>query len=261
MLNLGWFSTGRGPGSRALLSTIQEAITDGRIQARISFVFSNRAPGEAEGSDQFFDLANFLGLTVVHLSSKVFRRQWTGNPSHWRTAYDREVADLISPFSPFSPNLCVLAGYMLIVSPGLYRDVPMINLHPAAPNGPDGTWQDVIWQLIEQRADHSGVKIHLVTEELDRGPTIAYCRYPIHSQAFDDLWREADRTSLDSLRQRYGEDLALFKAIRSEGVKRELPLLVETLAALSRREVQITPDNPSPPLDLTAKIEASITSP
>ena len=73
MLNLGWFSTGRGPGSRALLSTVQEAITDGRIQARISFVFSNRAPGEAEGSDQFFALANSLGLTVVS----------TGLPGHF----------------------------------------------------------------------------------------------------------------------------------------------------------------------------------
>ena len=258
MLNLGWFSTGRGPGSRALLSTVQEAISDSRIQARISFVFSNRALGEAEGSDQFFDLAKSLGLTVIHQSSRAFRRQWTGDATHWRTAYDKEVADLISPFSP---DLCVLAGYMLIVSPDLCRDLPMINLHPAAPDGPDGTWQDVIWQLIEQRADHSGVKIHLVTEELDRGPTIAFCRYPIHSPAFDDLWLEADLASVDNLRQRYGDDLALFKAIRSEGVKRELPLLVETLAALSRGEVQITPDNPTQPLDLTAKIEASITSP
>ena len=256
MLNLGWFSTGRGPGSRALLSTVQEAIADGRIQARISFVFSNRAPGEAEGSDQFFALANSLGLTVIHRSSRAFRRQWTGDPTQCRPAYDKEVADLISPFSP---DLCVLAGYMLIVSPDLCRDLPMINLHPAAPNGPDGTWQDVIWQLIEQRATHSGVKIHLVTEELDRGPTIAYCRYPIRGQAFGDFWREADRTSADSLRQRYGEDLPLFKAIRGEGVKRELPLLVETLATLSRGEVQITPDNPSPPLDLSRQIEDSIT--
>ena len=255
MLNLGWFSTGRGPGSRALLSTVQEAIADGRIQARISFVFSNRAPGEAEGSDQFFALANSLGLTVIHRSSRAFRRQWTGDPTQCRPAYDKEVADLISPFSP---DLCVLAGYMLIVSPALCRDFSMINLHPAAPNGPDGTWQDVIGQLIEQRATHSGVKIHLVTEELDRGPTIAYCRYPIHSPAFDDLWQEADLASVDNLRQRYGEDLALFKAIRSAGVKRELPLLVETLATLSRGEAQITPDNPSPPLDLTAKIESAI---
>ena len=67
-----------------------------------------------------------------------------------------------------------------------------------------------------------------------------------------------NRTSVDSLRQRYGEDLPLFKAIRSEGVKRELPLLVETLATLSRGELQITPDNPTPPLDLTAKLESVI---
>ena len=255
MLNLGWFSTGRGPGSRALLSTVHEAVNNGRIQAKISFVFSNGAPGETEGSDQFFALAKSLGLTVIHLSSKAFRRQWTGDPTQWRTAYDKEVSELISPFSP---DLCVLAGYMLIVSPDLCRGFSMINLHPAPPNGPEGTWQDVIWQLIEQRATHSGVKIHLVTEELDRGPTIAYCRYPIRSQALDDIWREADQTSLDNLRQRYGEELPLFKAIRSEGVIRELPLLVETLATLSRGKVQITPHNPTPPQDLTAKIESAI---
>ena len=255
MLNLGWFSTGRGPGSRALLSTVQEAIVDGRIRARISFVFCNRAPGEAEGSDQFFALAKSLGLTVIRRSSRAFRRKWTGDPTQWRSAYDAQVAELISPFSP---DLCVLAGYMLIVSPGLCRDFRMINLHPAAPNGPDGTWQDVIWKLIEQRTDYSGVKIHLVTEELDQGPTIAYCRYPIRGQALDDLWKAADQTYVDDLRQRYGEEFPLFKAIRIEGVKRELPLLVETLATLSRGEVQITPDNPSPPQDLTAKIESAI---
>ena len=64
--------------------------------------------------------------------------------------------------------------------------------------------------------------------------------------------------SVDNLRQRYGEDWALFKAIRSEGVKRELPLIVETLAALSNGELQITTDNPTPPLDLTAKLESVI---
>ena len=255
MLNLGWFSTGRGPGSRALLSTVHGAITEGRIQAKISFVFTNRAPSEAEGSDQFFALANSLGLTVVHRSSRAFRRQWTGDPTQWRTAYDKEVADLISSFSP---DLCVLAGYMLIVSPDLCRDFPMINLHPAAPNGPDGTWQDVIWQLIEQRTGHSGVKIHLVTEDLDRGPTIAYCQYPIRGQAFDDVWRDADQTSVDDLRQRYGEQLPLFKAIRSEGVKRELPLLVETLASLSRSDIHLSPNNPTPPQDLTPQIESAI---
>ena len=138
----------------------------------------------------------------------------------------------------------------------------MINLHPAAPNGPDGTWQDVIWQLIKQRSDHSGVKIHLVTEELDRGPTIAYCQYPIRGQAFDDVWRDADQTSVDDLRQRYGEELPLFKAIRSEGVKRELPLLSrDPSLPLPRRQSKSAPTTPTPPLDLTLQIEKLLTNP
>ena len=255
MLNLGWFSTGRGPGSRALLSTVHQAIVDGRINARIRFVFSNRAPGEHEGSDQFFALANSLDLPVVHHSSRAFRHQWTGPPSQWRAAYDAQVADLIAPLSP---DLCVLAGYMLIISPDLCRRFAMINLHPAAPNGPDGTWQEVIWRLIEQRATYSGVKIHLVTEELDQGPTIAYCQYPIRGKAFDRHWNAIGEASAEDLRNTLGEDLPLFQAIRAEGVKRELPLLVETLATFSRGAITLSTD--LPPQDLTPQIESSILS-
>ena len=253
MLNLGWFSTGRGPGSRALLSTVHQATTDGRIKARISFVFSNRAPGEAEGSDQFFALAESLGLRIVHHSSRDFRRRWTGDSAHWRAAYDAQVSNLIEPFSP---DLCILAGYMLIVSPDLCRQFTMINLHPAAPNGPDGTWQDVIWQLINQRAIHSGVKIHLVTEELDQGPTISYCQYPIRGKAFDRHWNAIGDANVDGLRRSIGEDLPLFQAIRAEGVKRELPLLVETLAYLSRGPLPLLSN--TPPQDLTPQIESSL---
>ncbi|GAH59253.1 unnamed protein product, partial [marine sediment metagenome] len=39
----------------------------------------------------------------------------------------------------------------------------MVNLHPAAPGGPTGTWQEVIWQLIENKAEETGVMMHLVT--------------------------------------------------------------------------------------------------
>ena len=256
MLNLGWFSTGRGPGSRALLSTVHQAIADGRIEARISFVFSNRAPGEAQGSDQYFDLVASLGLTLVHNSSRAFRRNWSGDPNRWRSAYDAETSTLIAPFSP---DLCVLAGYMLIISPNLCRQFTMINLHPAAPHGPDGTWQEVIWQLIDQRATHSGVKIHRVTEELDQGPTIAYCQYPIRGNTFDHHWNAIGDASVDGLRRSFGEDLPLFQAIRTEGVKREIPLLVETLSSLSRGPFPL-PSN-TPPQDLTARIEYFIGSP
>ena len=41
---------------------------------------------------------------------------------------------------PFKPDLSLLAGYMLIISPEMCRRYPLINLHPAAPDGPKGTW-------------------------------------------------------------------------------------------------------------------------
>ena len=62
MLNVGWLSTGRGEGSLGLLRFVQDRILAGKLAARIQFVFSNRAPGEAEGSDRFFDQVNEYGL-------------------------------------------------------------------------------------------------------------------------------------------------------------------------------------------------------
>ena len=177
---------------------MHRAISDGRIQAEIGFVFSNRAPGEAEGSDRFFQLGGFPGPQGRERVLAGFKRSWDGEPTGWRAAYDSRVADLVAPFEP---DLCVLAGYMLIVGPDLCRRLPMINLHPAAPGGPEGTWQEVIWRLIEDGAQESGVKIHQVTEELDRGPTVAYCRYPIRGGVLDELWRQASESSVAELKR------------------------------------------------------------
>ncbi|MFP6636961.1 MAG: hypothetical protein VCB79_13680, partial [Dehalococcoidia bacterium] len=72
MLNIGWFSTGRGPGSQGLLGFVQDRLEKGLLDARIQFVFSNREPGETEGSDQFFGLVGDYGLNVATLSSNKF---------------------------------------------------------------------------------------------------------------------------------------------------------------------------------------------
>ena len=47
---LGWFSTGRGEGSRNLLRAVWDSIAKGEIKAEISFVFSNREYGQAEAA-------------------------------------------------------------------------------------------------------------------------------------------------------------------------------------------------------------------
>ena len=65
MLNIGWFSTGRGEGSRGLLNFVQKRLTATGADARINFVFSNRERGEAEGSDEFFNLVDGYDITLV----------------------------------------------------------------------------------------------------------------------------------------------------------------------------------------------------
>lgn len=236
MLRLGWFSTGRGEGSRGFLRLTQGQIESGSLDARIEFVFSNREPGEAEGSDTFFKQVEGYGIPLVTLSSRRFRKEHGGGrmPQH-RDAFHQEVMRLISRFQP---DICVLAGYMLITSPEMCRRYTMLNIHPALPGGPRGTWQEVIWELIEQKADQSGVMVHVATEELDAGPVLTYCSFPIRGGAFDPLWRHTEGRSIDELKAE-GEEQPLLKLIRQEGMKREGPLLVETLKALAEGRLKI----------------------
>ena len=78
MLNIGWFSTGRGEGSRGLLNFVQTRLGETGANARINFVFSNRGRGEAEGSDEFFGLVDSYGIPLITHSSTEFRKQTGG---------------------------------------------------------------------------------------------------------------------------------------------------------------------------------------
>jgi folate-dependent phosphoribosylglycinamide formyltransferase PurN len=236
MLKLGWFSTGRGEGSRGLLRFIQGRIQSGELPAQIQFVFSNREQGEAEGSDLFFELVRSYGIPLVTYSSRRFRRAVGGDFAAHRIEYDREV---MARLASFSPDLCVLAGYMLIVGPEMCNRYSMINLHPALPGGPIGTWQDVVWNLIEMRATETGAMIHLAIEEVDRGPVLTYFTIPLRGGAFDPLWKEIEGKSVEELKATYGEELPLFRLIRQEEYKREPFLLLETLKAIANGVIRI----------------------
>ena len=235
-LKLGWWSTGRGEGSRGLLRAVQDAIDAGALNARIEYVFSNREPGEAEGSDAYFALVKSMGLPLVTLSSDRFRRERGGGRiSRHRAAYHDEAMRLTAGFDV---DVSALAGYMLITSPRMCRERTMINLHPALPSGPAGMWQSVIWELIERRASEHGVMTHLVTEVLDGGPPFSYCAFPIQGGAFDMLWRRLDESGPDAARAE-GEEQPLFAEIRRQGAAREGPLLVATLQAMAEGAIRI----------------------
>ena len=129
-----------------------------------------------------------------------------------------------------------------------------------------GAWQEVVWEIIRQGTRATGVMTQLATAELDRGPVVTYCRFPLHGPLFDPLWSAIQGTSLEALRESEGEDNALFQAIRQEGVKRETPLLVATLRAIAEGRIGITggtvTDADGVPLptgrDLTTEIETVV---
>jgi folate-dependent phosphoribosylglycinamide formyltransferase PurN len=132
----------------------QGAIQRGELSARIQFVFSNREPGEAEGSDRFFQQVHDYGIPLVTLSSQRFRRERGGGPfSRHRLEFDREV---MKRLEGYKPDLCVMAGYMLIVDAEMCQRYTMLNLHPALPGGLVGTWQEVIWKVIQEKAQEAG---------------------------------------------------------------------------------------------------------
>ncbi len=239
---LGWFSTGRGKGSRGLLKTVQDSIKRGEIEAEIAFVFCSREYGETEATDIFLKMVEDLHIPLVSFSYQKFKSriailntgQQEALPS-WRLDYDREV---MARLQDFRPDLCVLAGYMLIVGKEMCRRYNMINLHPAAPGGPKGTWQEVIWQLTESEAQETGAMMHLVTPELDEGPPVTYCTFPIRGEPFDKYWEELHKLPPDSP-ERHSEELPLFKLIRQHGMTRELPLIISTIKAFSQGRVKV----------------------
>jgi len=239
---MGWFSTGRDEAARELLQAVYENISSGVIPGRIGYVFCNRRPGETLESDRFIELAKMLDVKVIFLSSSEFEPHLRlASPEIWRTKYHEEVMNRVQKYGA---EVIVLAGYMLIVSPEMCRRYTMINLHPARPGGPKGTWQEVIWQLIENRAIETGVMMHLVTEVLDAGPPITYCTFPIRGGGFDTFWDDLEikltEKSVADIIAEEKEENPLFKEIRRQGVRREVPLIILTLKALAEGRLMVT---------------------
>ena len=236
MLSIGWFSTGRGEGSRGLLNFVQKRLIETGADARINFVFSNRERGESDGSDRFFKLVDGYGIPLITHSSSAFRRDVGGPFSAHRDEFDQQVMDKLAGREV---DICVLAGYMLIVGGKMCRQYSLLNLHPALPDGPTGTWQEVVWSLIKTRAAKTGAMVHLATEQVDRGPVISYVTVPITGPGFDQHWESLQGEDLLRIKKTRGEDFALFQAIRREQYRREPYLLFETLRAVSQGEVAV----------------------
>lgn len=256
-LKIGWLSTGRDPAARNLLKTVHDYINTEKLPAEISWIFCHRETGDGPFNEEykqremFFDLAAGLDIPVATLSHVNFmpelRRKGLAESEtaenasaalqEWRNRFGKEVVNVVSMLSP--ADIIVMAGYMLIIGKPELEAFDMVNIHPALPWGPKGTWQEVIHQLISEGASEQGIMVHLVTGELDRGPVISYSRFPIQGPQWDELWTKwkSEIGPADGLEKR--EAHPLFKKIRYEGEIRELPLLNSAIRELAYGQIVV----------------------
>lgn len=257
-LRIAWLTTGRGPGSFGALDYLFGAIDRG-LPVEVAVVFVNRERGEAEPTDRLIAMAEGRGAPVELLSSVAFRKARggkVGRPGEplqpWRYEFDAEVARRLARYGF---DLGVMFGYMLIATEALYGRYTLLNDHPALPDGPVGTYQEVIAELIRGGARESGCMMNVVTGDVDRGPAVSFCRYGIRDAANEALWAalpqaEAAAMDLDAIMA-----TPLYADIRARGVARERPFLVETLRAVAEGRLAVPPPAP---LDLTEAVEAAL---
>jgi phosphoribosylglycinamide formyltransferase-1 len=246
MLKLGWFSTGRGPGSRNLLKAVMDEKEKNGLDVEISFVFCNWDNTEEpnprrEQREMFFDMVKGYGIPLITKSWKTFRPDlWDTDEKEWRDEYGKELRRLTRDYDI---DLGILAGYMLWMDDETCMEYDMLNLHPALPDGPKGTWQEVIWQLIREGADRQGAMLHLCTPEWDRGAPLTYCGFSLRGEGYDNLWddlyKKLEDSTLEDIAKSEGVEEPLFKKIRADGAKRELPLIVETIRSFADGRVRI----------------------
>ena len=85
--------------------------------------------------------------------------------------------------------------------------------------------------------------IHRVTPQLDAGPAVTYCKFPLVGEIFNPLWKRMEEKlrdkTLSQIQQEEQGKEPLFSTIREEQVKKEVPLVLTTLDLLSQNKINM----------------------
>lgn len=166
-------------GSGTNLQALLDACRQGELPAEVAVVVSDRA--QAGGLQRALD----AGVAAIYLP--LARRR---DPVE-RRAFERRLADCLAAFRP---DLIVLAGWMLVLSPEFLDRFPgrIVNLHPALL--PEDGGPTVVTSRGEQpafRGAHAvrdalaagvpvtGTTVHFVTAVPDSGPVILKAEVPV----------------------------------------------------------------------------------
>jgi phosphoribosylglycinamide formyltransferase-1 len=161
---LGVLISGRGSN----LQSIIDAIRQGRLDAEIAVVISNRA--SAAGLKRARDAA----IEAICLDVAAYTDA---------DAYDREIVSILKARNV---GLVCLAGYMRLVRAPLLRDFAnrILNIHPSLLPAFRGL--NAQRQALEHGVRITGATVHLVTSELDDGPIVVQAPVPVFDGDTED---------------------------------------------------------------------------
>lgn len=194
------FLSGRGSNFQA----IHDAIQEGKINAEISLVFSNKkaAPG--------LQIALDRNLETLYLNAKEYDS---------REDYERAI---ITELQKRDIDLICLAGYMKILTPLLCTEYlnKIINIHPALlPSFPGLHVQQM---AIDWGVRYSGATVHFVTPEVDMGPIILQAVVPVEQ---DDTEETLSARILKEEHKIYPESVRLYFEGKLEVCGRRVTIL------------------------------------
>ncbi|GAD03891.1 phosphoribosylglycinamide formyltransferase [Agarivorans albus] len=150
-------------GSGTNLQAIIDACKEGRINASISAVVSNKA--DAYGLER----AKQAAINTVVVNPKEYSD---------RESYDMALAEVIEQHKA---DLIVMAGFMRILSQAFVERFSgkMLNIHPSLLPKYQGL--NTHQRAIDAQDLEHGCSIHFVTPELDGGPVILQAKVPVFS--------------------------------------------------------------------------------
>lgn len=184
MFNIVVFASGNG----TTLQSIIDAIKENKLEANISLVVSNNPNAFA------LERAKKSNIETYVIKEKDPKRM------------DIELDDVLSKFDI---NLIVLAGYLKLIGKRLLSKYTIINTHPALlpKYGGKGMYgMNVHRAVIEAKEEYSGVTLHYVNSEYDRGPTIIQTKVKVMPNDTPETLAERVQTA---------EKIQLIEALKS----------------------------------------------
>jgi phosphoribosylglycinamide formyltransferase-1 len=150
--------SGRGSNLQALIDTV----ADGRLDAEIAVVVSNRP--DAYGLER----ARAAGIPTIAIDHREYATRALFEDALSRELQARDV------------SLVCLAGFMRLLGRTFLDAFPnrILNIHPSLlPSFPGVDAQRQAWT---HGAKVAGATVHLVTGELDGGPIVRQSAVPVH---------------------------------------------------------------------------------